>query len=90
MRHDPGLAASPPARYILKVEGSVLSLDRPLWTDSHLAKRQRAACGGTAGSGGSPTGLRMQPRNEKFFTPFGKAGFNVVDGAELAVAFSHS
>jgi hypothetical protein len=32
----------------------------------------------------------MQPRNETFFTPFGKAGFNVVDGAELAVAFSHS
>jgi len=32
----------------------------------------------------------MQPRNEKFFTTFSKAGFNVVHSAELAVAFSHS
>jgi hypothetical protein len=57
--------------------------------DSLLAKRRPAAYGGTAGSGGSPTSRRMQPRNEKFFTLFSKAGFNAVDGAELAVAFSH-
>ena len=58
MRHDPGLAASPPVRYRLKVEEWVLSfsLHRPLWTDNLLAKRRRAAYGGTAGSGGSPMG----------------------------------
>jgi hypothetical protein len=36
MRHDPGLAASPPVRYILGVERSGYSsfhLPRPLWTD---------------------------------------------------------
>ncbi len=37
MRHDPGLAASPPVRYILGVERSGYSsspLPRPLWTDN--------------------------------------------------------
>jgi len=45
------LAASPPVRYILKMEGSGYSppFDCPLWTDSLLAKRRRAAYGGTAG-----------------------------------------
>ena len=34
MRHDPGLAASPPVRYILKVEGSAYPpfFNGPLWT----------------------------------------------------------
>jgi len=42
MRHDPGLAASPPVRYILEVErvGTLLSTYRPLWTDNLLAKRR--------------------------------------------------
>jgi hypothetical protein len=64
MRHDPGLAASPPVRYKLKMEGSgyLLFLDRPLWTGNLLAKRRRVAYGGTASPGGSPLGLRMQPR----------------------------
>jgi hypothetical protein len=39
-------------------------------------KWRRAAYGGTVGPGGSPLGLRMQPRNEKFFTLFSKAGSN--------------
>jgi hypothetical protein len=43
MRHDSGLAASPPVRDILRVSGAgiLLSLLRPLWTDNLLAKRQR-------------------------------------------------
>jgi hypothetical protein len=45
------------------------------------AKRRHAAYGATVGPGGSPIGLRMQPRNEKFFTLFSKAGFNVVESA---------
>lgn len=38
--------------------------------------RRRAAYGGNVGPGGSPTDLRTQPRNEKFFTLFSKAGSN--------------
>ena len=56
--------------------GTLLSLYRPLWTDNLLAKWRRAAYGGTVGPGGSPLGLRMQPRNEKFVTLFSKAGSN--------------
>jgi len=58
--------------------GTLLSLHRSLWTDNLLAKRRSAAFGGTVGPGGSPIGLRMQPRNEKFFTLFSKAGSNVL------------
>jgi hypothetical protein len=45
MRHDPGLAASPPVRRKLKVQGNVYSssLDRLLWADTLLAKRRPAA-----------------------------------------------
>src|SRR5215210_10141 len=45
MRHDPGLAASPPVRYILEVERwvTLLSTFRPLWTDNLLAKQRRTA-----------------------------------------------
>ena len=32
-------------------------------------------------------GLRMQPRNEKFFTLFGKAGSNVVESAAIFMEF---
>ena len=43
MRHDPGLAASPPVRYKLEMVGSGISLCLhfcyPLWTDSLLAER---------------------------------------------------
>jgi hypothetical protein len=46
--------------------------------DNLLAKGRRAAYDGTVGPGGSPTSLRTQPRNEKFFTLFSKAGSNVV------------
>ena len=52
-----------------------------------LAKRRRAAYGATVGPGGSPTGLRMQPRNEKFFTRFSKAGSNVVDSTAILMEF---
>ena len=43
MRHDPGLAASPPVRYTLKVEGCRYSPSPhcPPWTDNLLAKRRR-------------------------------------------------
>jgi len=53
MRHDPGLAASPPVRY--KIEnGKGLDLLAfafccPLWTDSLLAERRTAVYGGTPG-----------------------------------------
>src|ERR671916_551962 len=45
MRHEPGLASSPPVRYILEVEGvgTLLSTYRPLWADNLLAKRRRTA-----------------------------------------------
>src|SRR5205823_13047901 len=54
LRHDPGLAASPPARYMLRVDRSrsLLSLDRLLRTDNLLAKRRRV--GRYVGPGGSP------------------------------------
>ena len=32
-------------------------------------------------------GLRMQPRNEKFFTLFSKAGSNVVESAAILMEF---
>ena len=32
-------------------------------------------------------GLRMQPRNEKFFTRFSKAGSNVVESAAILMEF---
>jgi uncharacterized protein Yka (UPF0111/DUF47 family) len=32
-------------------------------------------------------GLRMQPRNEKFFTLFSKAGSNVVESAAILIEF---
>ena len=32
-------------------------------------------------------GPRMQPRNEKFFTLFSKAGFNVVESAAILMEF---
>jgi len=40
-------------RYTLRVEGvgTLLSLDRPLWTDNLLAKLRRVAYGGTVGPG---------------------------------------
>ena len=33
-------------------------------------------------------GLRMQPRNEKFFTLFSKAGSNVVESAAILMEFA--
>ncbi len=33
-------------------------------------------------------GLRMQPRNEKFFTLFSKAGSNVVESAAILIGFA--
>jgi hypothetical protein len=63
MRHDPGLAASPPLRYKLEMERSGYSPFRLFrcGTDNLLAKRQRAAYGGTAGPEGSPMGLSRAP-----------------------------
>src|SRR5215217_6538667 len=39
------------------------------------------------GPGGSPMGLRMQPRSEKFFTLISKAGPNVVESAAILTEF---
>jgi hypothetical protein len=61
--------------------GTLLSTYRPLWTDSLPPQPWRAAYGGTVGPRGSPMGLRMQPRSEKFFTLISKAGPNVVESA---------
>ena len=79
LRHDPGLAASPPVRYRLKVEGSGYSPSSLIvrcGTD-HLAKRRRAAYAGTVGPGGSPMGLRLQPRNEKLGPDKGTAHLRI-------------
>ena len=67
--------------------GTLLSTYRPLWTDNLLAKRRRAAYGGTVGPGEIPMGLRMQPRSEKSFTLISKAGPNVVESAASLTEF---
>jgi hypothetical protein len=67
--------------------GTLLSLYRPLWTDNLLAKRRAPGTAVPPGPGGLPVGLRMQPRNEKFFTLFGKAGSNVVESAAIFMEF---
>jgi hypothetical protein len=87
--HDPGLAASPPERYIFEWEGAgnLLSPCCPLWPDKLRAKRRCAAYGGTVGPGGPPLGLRMQPRSEKFFTRISKASPNVVECAAMRAEF---
>jgi hypothetical protein len=46
-----------------------------------LAKRRRTAYGGYVG----PMGLQIQPRNEKFFTRFSKAGSNLVESAAILI-----
>src|SRR5215208_879965 len=86
MRHDPGLDASPPVRYILEVERWVLSF--PLFVRCGRTTSSRS--GGVrryVGPGGSPMGLRMQPRSEKFFTLISKAGPNVVESAASLTEF---
>ncbi len=83
MRHDLGLAASPPVRYILEVERiGYCYFHLPSAVDGQ-PPREAAAYGDTVGPGGSPIGLRMQPRSEMFFTLIGKAGPNVVEGAAI-------
>src|SRR5215207_11450876 len=87
MRHDPGLAASPPMRYILEVErGGYSPFHFPSAVDGQ-PPREAAAYGGTVGPAGSPIGLRMQPRSEKFFTLISKAGPNVVESAAILTKF---
>src|SRR5829696_2094497 len=54
MRHDPGLAASPPVRYILEVE-------RSGYSPFHLPS---AAYGGTVSPGGSPVGGELVLRQD--------------------------
>ena len=55
----------PPVLRVLALWLAIVRYDSGL--DTILANR-RAAYGGTVGRGGSPTGLRMRPWNEKFFT----------------------
>src|SRR5215203_7102979 len=86
MRHDPGLDASPPVRYILEVERRVPTF--PLFVRCGRTTSSRS--GGVrryVGPGGSPMGLRMQPRSEKFFTLISKAGPNVVESAASLTEF---
>jgi hypothetical protein len=50
LRHDPGLAASPPVRYMLKWKGEAsFPFTVRCRRTSPFAKRRRAAYGGTAG-----------------------------------------
>ena len=56
-----------------------------MWADNLLEMRRRPAY---VGPGGSPLGLWMQPRNEKFFTLFSKAGSNVVESAAILMEFA--
>src|SRR5215217_5341188 len=44
--------------------GTLLSTYRPLWTDNLLAKRRRAAYGGTVSPGGSPVGGELVLRQD--------------------------
>ena len=57
---------------------------RPPWTDNLFAKGRR---GGSVGPAGFPRALRMQPRNERFFT-LSKAGSNVVESAAILMEFA--
>jgi hypothetical protein len=84
-----GLDSIPQVRYTLGVEGSGYS-PFPLIVRLGRATSSRsggAAYGGAVGPGGSPMGRRMQPRNEKFFTLFSKAGSNVVESAAIFMEF---
>src|SRR6185295_8424220 len=61
MRPGPGLAASPPVRYILVVARKKDSLfARPLWTTSPLLS------GGAVGAGRSPVGYGYSHRTRSF------------------------
>jgi hypothetical protein len=58
LRHNPGLAASPPVRYKLKAERGRYSpflFVCPLWTDNLLANRRHAAYGGSVSPGALPS-----------------------------------
>ena len=68
VRYDPGLDTSLPVPNALEVEGHVLSFSVVVRCGRTILANRRAAYGGTVGRGGSPTGLRMRPWNEKFFT----------------------
>ena len=61
MPHDSGLAASPPAFYILGVARREYS-PFALWMNKPFAKLRRGAYGGTVGPGRSPVGLRRARR----------------------------
>ena len=65
MRHDSGLAASPPVRHILGVErgGEPSFFACPLW-DRQVACEPQRGC--TSAPEESPVGLRTQPPNEDF------------------------
>src|SRR4051794_12107565 len=59
MRHDPGLTASPPVRYILEVErGGYPSFHLPSAVDGQ-PPREAAAYGGTVSPVGSPVGSEL-------------------------------
>jgi hypothetical protein len=59
-------------------------LFRPRCAHKLLAKkRRRAAYGVPSAQEESPMGLRMRPRNDKFFALLTKSGSNVVESAIL-------
>src|SRR6266545_3938870 len=72
LRHDPGLAASPPVRYTLKRKrSSLLSSYRARCTDKPFAKRRRAAYW-YAGRRGSPWVYGCSCGTRSSFTRFSK------------------
>ena len=73
MRHDLGLAASPPVRYKLEMERSGYFSFRLSSSVDGQPPREAAA--------------RRVRRYEKFFTRFSKAGSNVVESAAMLMEF---
>jgi hypothetical protein len=87
MRHDSGLAASPPVRDTLGVERRRVLSFRFSAVDGQAlgeasARRDR-------GPGKISRFQRMQPPNEEFFTLFSEAGSNIVERAAIPLAAHH-
>jgi hypothetical protein len=87
MRHDPGLAASPPVRYILEVERSgYSSFHLSSAVDGH-PPREAAAYGGTSAQEDLLRAYGCSRGARKFFTLISKAGPNVVESAAILTEF---
>jgi hypothetical protein len=88
MRHDPGLASSPPVRYILEVERSgYSSFHLPSAVDGQ-PPREAATYGGTSAQEDLLWAYGCSRGARKFFTLISKAGPNVVESAAILTEFS--